>query len=411
MRIRLIVGIQSLFVLLLCTGVRGNDLFSVTARTTSGTSQSVTASSGNVSDLVSDLVTNSNQFSGLQNRDVSASLKYAGINNAIDITRNAADNSATVRIPSTGLTKTFSAGSSDALKDQILDYVKQSGATEYGRFLRVVNHESMTGVTDGNPLATTALLADDQYNTFGMNATPYFFDGADHRLDEVVTPRLRWDEGGGVANTRDGNSYFIRGSFDMAFRFGDRVGLVLSSPFMYRNLESTNTYEAGEILALPIAILPNRGNKALQWTVTPAGAVGAGGSLELAAGGTFAGGGITSVVTYPINGWTFSVANHYSFYHGYPIDIGKYSFDTDLEQQILKNGARIGHTLGKFGSIDLGLTYTSFLERAAVSEYWTPAVGADFRLGRNVGLRVAYNPILARGFTAHEGDVTLYINY
>ena len=292
----------------------------------------MTASNGNVSDLVSDLVTNNNQFAGLQNRNISASLKYAGIKNAINITRNAADNSATVRIPSTGLTKTFTAANSDALKDQILDYVKENGASEYGRFIRVVNQQSMTGVTDGNPLATTAILADDQYNTFGMNAAPYFFDSADSDLDETVTPRLRWNESGGVADTRNGNAYFIRGSSELAFRFTDRVGLVLSSPFMYRNLESTNTYELGAILAVPIAILPNRGDKALQWIVTPAGAVGAGGSLELAAGGTFAGGGITNLLTYPINGWTFSVVNHYSYYHGYPASTSatRYTqFDTE----------------------------------------------------------------------------------
>jgi len=242
-----------------------------------------------------------------------------------------------------------------------------------------------------------------------MSSAPFFFEGATSKSDETVTPKMRWDEAGGVASTRQGNTYFFRGSFDLGLRFNDRFGLVISNPSIYRNLESTSTLEAGLVLAAPIAILPNRGDKALQWTLTPAAAIAAGGSLEMAAGGTFAGGGITSVVTYPINGWTFSVADHYSYYHGFPIEIAGYSFDTELEQQILKNGVRVSHAMGHRATVDLSVTYTSFLERAAVSEYWTPGVGVNVHLSKRIGVRIAYNPILGRGFTAHEADVTLYL--
>jgi hypothetical protein len=85
-----------------------SQLFDVNAQTTSSSPQSINVGSGNLPNLVKNLITNSDQFASLNNRDVSATLRYAGIN-AILIAKNSSDTSATVRIPSIGLTKTFNA--------------------------------------------------------------------------------------------------------------------------------------------------------------------------------------------------------------------------------------------------------------------------------------------------------------
>lgn len=387
------------------------DLFNVSAQSTSGASQSVNVAGGNLTNLVSHLIKNEDQFSPLQNRDISATLRYADISDAIVIRKNAANTSATVLIPSIGLNKTFTAANSDDLKNQIIDYVKKNGATEYGRFLRVVNEQSVVGVTDGNPLAATAMLADHQYGMFGLEPAPFPTGQPADSLDAVCAPRFRLDVSGGIENTRVGTGYFVRGALDTAFRFSDRVGLVFSTPLLYRNIDGANIYEAGEEIALPLVIVPTRGDRSLSWTLSPYGAVGAAGSVELAAGGTFAGGGLTSSLSYSISGFTFSLADHYSYFHGYPLQLGDYHFRTDLEQQVLKNGLKISKSFAGALFVDAGITYTNFLDRAAIRNYWSPGSGIGIRFGEHAGLRFGYQADLAGGLRVHEGNVLIYLNY
>jgi hypothetical protein len=387
-----------------------SQLFDVNAQTTSGSPQTLNVGSGNLPNLVKNLITNTDQFESLNNQDVSATLRYAGINNAILITKNSSDTSATVRIPSIGLTRTFNAANADDLKNQIIDYIKKNGASEYGRFLRVVNQNSDVGVTDGNPLATTSMLADHQYFTFGLEPAPFPVD-APGKLDSAVAPTLRFNFRGGVANTNAGSGYFLNGAFDVDFRFSNRVGLVFSSPLMYRNFQGANIYETGSQAALPIAILPARGDRSLSWTVTPSGSLGAAGSLELASGGTFAGGGVTSSLSYQLDTFTFTLADHYSYFHGYPIHFGDYHFNTDLEQQVLKNGLKVTKSFGQTLYLDGNITYTNFLDHAAIRNYLTPGAGIGVRFGTGAGLRVGYAADLASGFTVHQGNVQLYFNY
>lgn len=387
------------------------DLFVVAARTTSGPAKTLTVSGNNLPDLVNSLIKNEAEFAPLQRRDVAATLRYAGIDNAITIHKNANNTSAAVDIPSIGLHKTFSAANSEDLKNQIIDYVKANGATEYGKFLRVINQRSDAGVADGNPLAATAMLADHQYLVFGLDPAPFPLGTTTQQLDRVSAPRIRFDVWGGTASTDQGDGYFVSGAIDVGMRLADQIGLVFSTPFSYRTIEGANVYTTGEEIALPIAILPPRGSPGLSWTVTPAGVLGAAGSLELAAGGTFAGGGITSSLSYRIGATTFTLADHYSYFHGYPIRLGDYHFDTNLEQQVLKNGIKVTQSFGGAFFVDAGITYTSFLNRAAISYYWTPAAGLGIRFGTHAGLRLGYQGDFANGFTVHGGVLQLYFNY
>lgn len=398
-------------VLVASSSASGQDLFSVSARTASGTPQTVNVAGSNLTDLVSHLVQNQDQFAALRNRDISASLQYAGIANAITIRKNASSTSASVTIPSIGFNKTFVAANSHDLKNQIIDYLKKNGATEYGRFLRVVNEQTDVGVTDGNPLAATAMLADHQYFTFGLDPTPFQNPESPTRLDSVSTPRFRFDASGGIEHTRIGDGYFVRGALDTAFRFTDRIGLVFSTPFVYRNIDGGNIYQAGEEVALPVGIIPGRGNGSLAWTLTPYGTVGAAGSVELAAGGTFAGGGLTNSLSYTVGGFAFTLADHYSFFRGYPVHFGDYHFHTDLEQQVLKNGLKVSKTFGGTVVLDAQITYTNFLERADIRDYWSPGAGISFRFGPHAGLRVGYQADLAGSLRVHEGNLLLYVNF
>ena len=388
-----------------------NNLFTIAAQATSGPPRTVAVSSSDLPDLVTKLIKGQDQFAALHGQSVSATLQYAGIPSAITFDKNANNTSATVRIPSIGLTKTFNAKDANGLKDQIINYVRQEGADAYSRFLRVVNQQTPSGVTDGNPLAATALFADHQYSVFGLQPAPFPSSLAPDRLDAVSTPRFRFDIGGGEVSTSRGSGYFLSGALDVGFRFSDQVGLVFSSPFTYHTLEGAHIYDVGEEVALPIAFIPARGNGGLSWTLTPAGVAGAAGSLELAAGGTFAGGGVTSSLSYRLDSLTFTLADHYSYFHGYPIHVGHYSFDTNLEQQVLKNGVKVTKTFGDALFVDASITYTSFLERTATGHYWSPGAGIGVRFGPNAGLRIGYEGDFAHGFTINGGNIQLYFNY
>lgn len=411
MRLSTLYGWAAVACLLVGVGAaRAGDLFTVNAQTTSGTPTSLTVSGKNLSDLVTNLVQGQNQFASLSGQNSTATLDYAGIKNAITINKNAANTAATVSIPSIGLTKSFTAANADDLKNQIINYVKQNGASEYGQFLRVVNASTAVGVTDGNPLAATAMLSNHQYFTFGLQQSPWPTTSPE-KLDAASTSNLRFDASGGIVREAGGNGYFASGSFDTAIRFANPVALVVSTPFLYRNFQGSNTYEVGGEVALPIGIIPTKGSGSLSWTLTPAGMVGAAGSVELAAGGTFAGGSLTSSLSYQLGATTFTLANHYSYFRGYPIAIGDYHFDTDLEQQVLKNGLKVTQSFGDVLYVDASITHTDLLNRAAIRRWWTPGAGIGVRFGPHAGLRLGYTGDFASGYTSHGANAQLYFNF
>ena len=246
------------------TAARADDPFGVNAQTTSGTPQSVTASGSSLPDLVSNLIKNQGQFSSLANQNISAGLRYGNLNNAILVTRNAAGTSATVSIPSINFSKVFTAANQHDLNKQIEDFARKNGANTYGRFIRSINQTSDLGIVDGNPVAATALMAGQAYRQFGLLPEP-FVPGErwPDPLDQVATPRLAFDLGGGSTHSATGNGYFGSGAFSFGFRFGDRVGLTLTTPFMYRETEGANAFEVGEEVSLPIMIFARQGEGTL----------------------------------------------------------------------------------------------------------------------------------------------------
>jgi hypothetical protein len=106
----------------------------------------------------------------------------------------------------------------------------------------------------------------------------------------------------------------------------------------------------------------------------------------------------------------FTMANQISFFEGFPIDVGEYDFETDLSQQVLKNGLKLTYAVNRDFLLDAGLTYTNFLSDAAVENYLTPSAGMVFRFGETGGLRVAYRGDFGDGYAAHGGGVMLFFD-
>ena len=407
------------WVVLAVTGLqvaaRGDEPFSLGVQTTTGTPQAINVSGNSLRDLAEDLVRTRNRFAAVSGQAFDASVRYGGLNNAATYTQNAEGTSATLRFPTTGFTRTFTAANQDDLEDQIEEFVRTEGADEYFRFLRTINERTQLGVTDGNPLATTALLSDLSFDQFGLHRRPFLADPAAvpaaGTAGERVDTGLHFDFRGGVYDTDEGSGgWHGTGVLTGGFRFTDRVGLTLGSLFSYRDVEGASVYHSGFVAGLPILLVAERADNPWSWQVTPAFLAGASGSEDLAAGGTFLGGSVTSSVSVRAGRFTFTLGNQISFLEGFPISFGEYDFETDLSQQILKNGVKASYDLGPAAFVDAGVTYTNFLQDAAVDSYWSPTVGLGFRFGDQSGVRVAYQGDFGDGFEQHGGSVLLYLN-
>lgn len=211
---------------------QGEEPFLLTAQTTTGTPQTISTGGSSLPDLVNNLVKSQSQFSTLQNRDISSTLRYGGVNNAILITRNASNTSASLTIPGINFTKTFTGKNESDLEKQIENYAKKNGSNIYGKFIRSINETSDIGVTDGNPLAATALLTSQSYMQFGLQTTPFLpGEGAVNPLDQVATPNIRLDLSGGYSHSDTGSSYFAGGRIQFWIQVRRPRGPCLRNPF------------------------------------------------------------------------------------------------------------------------------------------------------------------------------------
>ena len=403
-------------VFLACAAVsaRADDLFTLSANSTSGPPASATASGHSLVDLVQDLIESRSEFLSLQNNALSASLRYAGLNNALQFTRSADGTQATINIPSTGFTRTFVGANESDVNHQIKEFMIQEGADEYAKFLKVVGEQTTVSAIDGNPLASTAMVADDGFYRFGLlSGTPSL-----GREGVRIPGGLMLDFRGGSDNSDQGGAnldgYFVDVALTGGIPIGDRVALAFGGTFRYRNIQDADVYEGDIQIGLPILIIapePDNNGNGWSWQVTPA-AVGAGGvSVDTTSGGIVLGGQFTSSLAYRAAPWTFILGNQFGFYEGIPVDISSYEWKTDTHQQILKNGVQVVRELGPGAFVDAGIVYTNFLQDAAVQDYWSPLAGIGIRFGEASGLRIGYRGDFGDDFTSNGGEIDLFFAF
>ena len=401
MRVRLIAP----FLCASCIAVtpaRAEELFSITA---TGGPLTLSSDQSNVIDLFSDFVLSEAEFAPGANNALAASLRYGEMENAILVTRNASGTGATLAIPSTGFTRSFVATNEDDLEDQIEEFLESEGAGAYAAFLRETTRQTSLGVNDGNPLATTAILADLGFYRFGYR--PRIAGDAPIRLAGGWDVRLL----GGVSQTEAFDGWFAGVGLGKNWRLSDNVGITWASNFRYRDVEGASVYQVGTTLGVPIAIIAGPDEDGISWHVTPAFVGGFGGSWDLAAGGFLAGGQITSSLALRAGGWTFVLANQAGFYEGLPIDISDFTFETDTNQQILKNGLQVIRDLGEDAYIDGGLALTNLLDDAFIDDYISADLGVTFRTGETSGIRLGYHGDFSDEFDTHGGNASLFFSY
>lgn len=356
---------------------RAEDLFSLTAI---GTGSTNTVGSKSLLSLVEQVINGTGQFNYFQANDLLlGTLRYAGVNDAIRFTNNAAGTSARIIIPSTGLNRQFTGGTRAQVEDQIEQFLKTEGSAEVAKFLKAMAAQSLVAVTDGNPNSTTAFSAAQTYGNYGMDFA--------ETNEEKDSPKESAGRGGfGIiadvgtfdANGIKGTTYSL--PLYARFKLTERVGLNFDLPVNYVDIEGAQVFGLGLGLGLPIKVVPRAKGSPWHWQLTPFGGASASGSQDFVAGGLLVNGGANSMLAYDFGRCTLSMGNHFSLYEGVPLTIDTYTFDPGVSQQILKNGLKLDVPLGRRWVFDVYGIHTKFLASAAIDQYVTVGGEIGYRL-------------------------------
>ncbi len=364
----------------------------------------MTVGGANLINLTNNLINGQGSFAPLAGQNFTGTLSYGGIPNALVFTENAAQTQATITIPVTGFTRTFVGSSASDLQNQIENFLKKDGEEAYAQFLSAVNQDSAVAMLDGNPQASTAVIANDLFTRFGLHneqSTEYGSGGTYFGINF----------NGGTTRADDLNGTWAEFTFNTGARFTNNVALDFGTALDYRNVANSEAYTIAEEVALPITIFNNSGN-GISWQVTPWGFGGLAASYDQVAGGILVGGGATSSLALHLGPITLTLGDQIDYTHGVDISYDGYSFNTDLDQWIFQNGGDAAFQVpGTPFFVDAGITYSNFLRKAAVPNYWSPTAGAGIAFGGHSSLRFSYEGDFGKGYNANGGQVTLVLSY
>lgn len=402
MRVRLIAAV-ALALLLTCDGAAlGSDLYTLTAMSTSGPPVTVTASGSNLLNLVQNAVSAKAEFQALKGQDATYALSYAGQKDVITMTRNAAGTSATLTIPSTGFSKTFTGTNAEAIRGSISEFLRTNAEDAIGRLNQKLQQRSKVAVVDGNPHATTATMADDAFYRFGLP-----------RASARAGSGFWLDVDGGTYHAGGINSDYANVDFGFDVPFGERADLSIGVDGGYNRIGRANSYTfAGLDVGLPITVVKTPLLDGFLWKVTPFGYGTVTVSPDTLTGGGVYGCGAASSLNYMTGPWTFTLGNQISYFAGADLGLGGRVYgNRHLDQWITKNGLKVAYMPAQHLFLDAGVTYTHFLNSAAVPDYVSPIVGIGWRFNPTTQIRVGGRGDFVNGYTSVGGEVSLNVSY
>ncbi|MEM9064857.1 MAG: hypothetical protein AAGB51_05145 [Planctomycetota bacterium] len=388
------------------------DLFSVTVTEIGNPGNTLTAGDSVLPDLVESLADTSGAFSSFSTIDFNATLSYAGVANAMEITylQTGGVFGGEVLIIDNLLGSdgpiVFDSANGD-LGDQLEDFFLEDDPERIGKFLEEIAKQSLVAVTDGNPLATTARSAQYKFDRFGLFAdagpTTWQLSWMDENRRPVVPGegaetapdappatvsineperfRARVDVAG-YTTEADG---FEGSSFDVAYsaelRLDNRLSVVLGVPISYHEVEGADVFNIGFHLDAPITLASPAFDKkrGFTWQITPGIGTDISGSFDFAAGGVLYTWALNNRLTYDLERWSFTTAQQFSFHESEEIEFDDSRFDPNVSQQILKLGGKVSYRVSDNLFVYGGATWTKFIQDVAVDDYTTPMAGFGLR--------------------------------
>jgi hypothetical protein len=373
------------------------DLFEVSAFTTDtppDNPQPITVNAGD-SDfikLIQATVEGTNQFEILVGRDSTSILNYGGFNNAMRFDINAAGTLAILDIPVIRFQRTFTAANRNDLYEQIKRFLKNEGEDVYRRFLEAMNKKSPVAVSDGNPNATTANVANAIFEDAGFGGE----EAVSQALD-LENLNLSLAVGFGQFSTKNLNGNKTTLPLGYNYRWNEWVDTKIKMPLTYWQVEGTEIYDGSFIVSVPVKVMvpvrvtdseavDSMASSRFGWTLTPTLGIAAGGSRDYRAGSVMYVGALTSLLTYDFGRVNLALGNHLSAMKAISNHVGDLDVGSDIDQQITKNGLKLtvpfnGQWVGEVYGI-----YTAFLQDAAVDDFFTLGLRAGTRwLGGGFG--------------------------
>lgn len=358
-------------------------------------------------DLLDRAIRREGDFAALAGTNYTASITFLGVPNSIGIDLNAAGTAATLSIPSINFSRDFTGTDEDDVRDQIRDFLKREGADIIGRLRTAVRSVSAASITDGNPDSNTASAARAIFFTQGLTpAATLVFNDADvpvgpGRAGFAVTARTATMEIGG----EDYTATQLRLAAELfSLKLSDRVRLEMPVSADYVEIEGTEVYGGGAFLALPVRIHTMDANKAVGWRVAPV----AGGqtrvSFDAVSGAVTWYAGLVSTVDYRVGPRLIvSIINQASYHEGLPIAVKGFTFESDVNQVILKNGFRLLTPVARRGHAGIHYVHTDFMHEAAIDAYHTAGVSVETRVGRATSLSAVLESDWADGYVSAAG--------
>jgi len=389
----------ALFILALTATAKADEFFNMNVTGTGSTT--VNASGSTIIDLVNNVVTQQGQFASLAGQGTATSLSWGGVPNAILLNVNSAQTTAKLTFPTTGFTQTFTGANNSALQQQIEAFLEKNQSSAYGNFLESINQLTPAASVDGNPHAATADIADVAYRSFGLTPT--------------------------AASTIGQWQIFLNGGFDNAAGLnGDFGGIAIENTIpitrniafavnffgQYRSVSGSQSGNGGVILGLPFTPFSARGDDGITWEITPWGFADLSASVDQVAGGILVGGGGTSRLSYRIGSFVFTIADQIDYNDHVDVTFEKYSFEVPVNQWLLKNGGKIAYQPKGGGLfVDAGVTYSNFLNKAAIPDYWSPEAGIGLTWGHASSVRLGYLGDFGHGYRSEGAELQFTFAY
>ena len=437
-----------LFTALLGHVARAGDPFVYTVTTTSGTPETIRVRSDSLIHATDAVILGFGRASALADRDVTATLDYAGVRNALQLTLNADRTAGSLRYNLThGPTDTFSSAgapsgfnTAQVIDNQVFNDLTDPHNHAFENLQQALNRQSYIMPLDGNPSAATAFLADQTFSKYGLvrDGEPTGFAGPDDRVrydyygrayvpaSQFFQPLFWFDTMGQTIGTNGFDGYDLRFSFNAAGRFNSVVGWSVSIPIQYRQIDGAESDTVGVEFGLPVHILTANRRQPFGWTVTPFVEFAFNDSRDLGSTQGIFDGGAASRLTFDFgtrNQWTVALADQFTGFVGLGADRGgdnyddgyyggdRYAFRGHVAQQLFKNGVQLTRRFGYGLSVTGSCTYSTFVANAATDQWWTPRLGVAWNFSPNFALRVAYQADLANRYQSQGGDFSIDYRY
>lgn len=400
-----------------------------------GEPDTVVVSGSDLLDILEDAIESRGAFAGFDGTAFTASAAVGGVSDVIRVAVNAAGTSATLEFPLTGFSRTFTGANTDEIQEQIEDFIEDDGADEYALVVEALNERSVMAVVDGNPGSATARIGRATFRRWGLS--PYWAPGLTVSGTEAQDDdsfRFSLDPGAEVLD-RDGFDS-VAGTLGASatWALNDAVGLSLSGLAVYEEVEDASLFQGGIELALPITLLGVRGDEVrdpnadadgngaadggapgvradtappVRLQLTPYAGYGLGGSVDLGQGASFWSLGVAASAAMEVGPVTLSGGAAITHFGGVDLSYDDYEFETEIDQQLLTVGGLASWHLGDGVSVSGGVSWSQYLQDAAIDDWISPEVGVTFG-GPRFQARVGWIGTFGDDVDGHAGHVGLH---